>query len=134
MFRPRRIGEFRFFDGGAASPTHAHLALEVQPDLVIISSPLTRPSHRPMALLARRRLNAELAALSDGGIPTLVIEPPAEANGLFRGFPRRDRERAEHITELARSATRMSPEDRPPINTAARGSEEPQDSPARAAG
>ncbi len=108
MFRPREIDGTRFVDGGVASPTHAHLAAEADPDLVIISSPLTRPSYRPMPILARRRLGPERADLAARGISTVVIEPPAQANEAFRGFPRRNPGKAQHILHMARTSTRAA--------------------------
>lgn len=108
LFRPKQIGSELFLDGGLASPTHAHLAGDGRPDLVIVSSPMTRPSRRPMAILARRRIESEHASLTDRGIITVLIEPPEGSVEAFRGFPRRNPEAAPRILAMAASATRQA--------------------------
>lgn len=101
MFRPKDIGGELYLDGGLVSPTHADLAGEGRPDLVIISSPMTRPSRRALPLMARRRLGPELEELARLGIDTFVIAPDQSGEQLFRGFPRRHPERAADIVALA---------------------------------
>lgn len=108
LFRPKMIDGVEHLDGGLASPTHAYLAAEGDPDLVVISSPMTRPSRRPMARLARRRLSPERRQLDARGLPTMVIQPPREAAELFRGFPRRNRGAAPAIVGMAADATRRA--------------------------
>ena len=105
MFEPKHIGGHRFVDGGTASPTHAHLAAGVDPDLIVVSSPMTRPSKRPMSVLARRRLARERDELSTNGHRVLVVQPDEHHRETFKGFPRRQPERATRIVEIARRAT-----------------------------
>ncbi len=105
LFQPKAINGHRFFDGGAASPTHADLALDIEPDLVIISSPMSRPVRRPLARFARTRLADERRRLEAAGVRTVVIEPPAAADRLFREFPRRRWEAGAEILDLARRVT-----------------------------
>lgn len=108
MFQPKIIDGHRFVDGASASPTHADLAIEVAPDLVVISSPMSRPSRRPMSVLARRRLAAEREELEAAGIEVLVIEPDEHHAETFKGFPRVGPERAADIVEIGKSATRRA--------------------------
>lgn len=106
IFSPKEIGAHQYLDGGLASPTHAHLAAERPPELVIVSSPMTQLSRRPLARHARRRLDAEKRSLAAVGIDAVVIEPAA--TDAFRGFPRRNPGAAPQIVELARDATRAA--------------------------
>jgi NTE family protein len=104
LFQPKAINGHHFLDGGAASPTHAHLALDVEPDLVIISSPMSRPARRPLAAFARSQLQTELDRLHGAGIATVTIEPPAETDRLFREFPRKRWEAGAEILDAGREA------------------------------
>ncbi len=104
LFAPKDIDGEAYVDGGVGSPTHADLAAEARPDLVVVSSPMTRPSRQPLHLLARRRLAAELADLEREGIATIVVEPAAGAE-VFGGFPRSSPEKAPLILEEAARAT-----------------------------
>ncbi|MCP3858676.1 MAG: hypothetical protein GY704_03400, partial [Phycisphaeraceae bacterium] len=63
MFQPHVIDGTPHIDGGVVSPTHADLAAAIDPDLVIISSPMTRPGRRLTSGHARRRLAEEVATL-----------------------------------------------------------------------
>lgn len=105
LFEPKQIGPDRYLDGGLASPSHAHLAAEANGGLVVVSSPMTRPSRRPLARHARRRLGSELAQLAEAGRTAVVIQPGPAATGSFRGFPRRNPDAAPAILEAARAAT-----------------------------
>jgi len=102
LFRPKEIDGDRYMDGGASSPTHADLALEVDPTLVIVSSPLSRPDTRPLSLLARSRLKDEASAVRRAGASLLVIEPPRSANRLFREYPRRNRAAGRSVQAIGR--------------------------------
>lgn len=102
LFQPKAINGHRFFDGGAASPTHADLAIDIDPDLVIISSPMSRPVRRPLAKFAQLRLADERRRLEGAGVRTVIIEPPAAADRLFREYPRRRWEAGAEILEIAR--------------------------------
>lgn len=104
LFRPKAINGHHFFDGGAASPTHAHLALDVEPDLVIISSPMSRRVRRPLAAFARSQLEAEQTRLRDAGVATVTIEAPADTDRLFREFPRKRWEAGAEILDAGRRA------------------------------
>lgn len=106
MFQPKEIDGERYLDGGLVSPTHADLAVAGRPDLVIVSSPMTRPSRRALPILAKWRLGPELRELERSRVATYVIAPDGDGDELFRGFPRRNPERAHAIVELASAQTR----------------------------
>jgi len=104
LFEPKRILDSDYVDGGVLSPTHAHLAGPVHPDLVMVSAPMSRRDGRPLTAFARRRLNMEVAMLEDGGIPTVTFQPDPEFNEAFRLYPRRDRTSLNDILEAADQA------------------------------
>lgn len=108
MFRPRRIGDQTFVDGGVRSSTHADLLAGQALDQVIISAPMSRPGGGPFARNARRRLGEEIAALEAAGIETLVVEPLGELSDLARGYPRRRPEAADDIAAHATRVTRLA--------------------------
>ncbi len=81
-FRPVTIAGRRHVDGGIISLTNADLMAGLGMDLVIVSSPMShvrpRPSFSPHALPRRpigSWLDAEVAALRRGGVPTVAVEP-----------------------------------------------------------
>jgi NTE family protein len=108
MFRPRRIDGVDYVDGGVVSPTHAGLLAGSDIDVAIVSSPMSKPSRRPFARLARRRLSEETAALERAGIATIVVHPSAAAVRDAKGFPRRNPGAARLILEHAAAATRAA--------------------------
>ena len=108
MFRPMAIGGALFIDGGVASSTHASLLVEAGVDLAIISAPMSKPTGRPFARHARRRLADELTQLEAAGIETIVMRPSIEAVRESRGFPRRNREALSVILDDAVAATRAA--------------------------
>lgn len=84
FFEPVTIAGERFVDGGADSPTNAHLVGEMNPDLVIVSSPMSAVRSRrnlrldsPVRAAYRMRLAAEVARLRRKGVPVLVFQPTA---------------------------------------------------------
>lgn len=101
MFQPHVIEGTAYIDGGVASPTHADLAAEIDPDLVIVSSPMTRPGRRITSGHARRRLAAEIASLERANTLVIAVEPDAETGRLADGFPRSSGSNASRIFELA---------------------------------
>ena len=69
---------------------------------------MTRPSRRALSVLAKRRLGPELDELARLGVPSHVITPGERGEELFRGFPRRNPERADDIVELASVQTQAA--------------------------
>jgi predicted acylesterase/phospholipase RssA len=102
MFQPKRIGDDEFIDGGVVSPTHADLAGDAGATTVVVSSPMTRPSRRLLARHARRRLDAETAALRSAGVDVVVVQPTEELMRVADGFPRRRPHAAGDIAWQAR--------------------------------
>ncbi len=84
-FRPVRIDDCAYVDGGVRSPTNADVLRRRDLDLVIVVSPM---SGRDLGLVgmgnvvrrrARRTAMAERERLEKAGIPSVLIEPGAEA-------------------------------------------------------
>lgn len=83
FFRPVRIGDHTYVDGGAHSPTNAALVRPLRPDRVVVVSPMSGPPGRPGIYAASRRhsarkLRREITALERAGIETVVFAPDAE--------------------------------------------------------
>ena len=57
---------------------------------------------------ARRRLGSELAALSDAGLPTVLVEVDDATNAWFRGFPRSSSDNGPVIQQHAAGLTRQA--------------------------
>jgi NTE family protein len=81
-FRPVAIDGRRYIDGGVRSFNNADLVREAGLDLVLISSPMTpasgRPVPSPMSVARqplRFLLRLEVAALRRAGVPVVAIEP-----------------------------------------------------------
>ena len=108
MFRPRLIDEVAYIDGGVTSSTHADLLIDTGVDRVFISAPMSKPSRRLFASNARKRRSAEVAALREAGIETIVVEPSREAVQAAKGFPRRKPQAANDIVRHAAEATRLA--------------------------
>jgi NTE family protein len=108
MFQPHVIDGTPYLDGGVASPTHADLAADIEPDLVIISSPMTRPGRRLTSGHARRRLAEEIATLEKTDARVTCIEPDTETGRLADGFPRSNGSNASRIFESAAALAERS--------------------------
>jgi NTE family protein len=91
-FRPVRIGDDAYVDGGVRSPTNADVLCRTTVDLAVVVSPLSgREPRMNLAALIRRharsRLEGERRRLVAAGIPTVVIEPgPAVVRALGTDF------------------------------------------------
>ncbi len=108
MFRPKEIDGHLFVDGATASASHAHLAGEIQPDIVIVSSMQTRPGLRASRILARRQLPAEVRSLREAGTQVVVIEPDESIAAALTGFPRNTGDRGLAIVDqVAEHAARQ---------------------------
>ena len=88
MFEPKEIHGRRFIDGAVASSTHADLLAHDACDVVLVSSPMTRPGNGPVRRRARRQLASEVDALERSGARVLVLEPDQELMQVAEGFPR----------------------------------------------
>ena len=94
LYRPVKIGRDRFVDGGMHSPTNADVVADLELDLVVVISPMSSlEGHAaagfvdrylyPLRRVAERRLAAELRALAERGVPTLVLQPTARDLSVF---------------------------------------------------
>lgn len=101
LFQPKAIDGARYVDGAVASSTHADVLVPEQPDVVLISAPMTRPGSGPIRAMARRTLEREVAALESCGARTLVLSPDENVLRAAEGFPRRRPEAASDIIEVA---------------------------------
>lgn len=108
MLEPKVIGAERFVDGAVASASQAHLLKDEPLDLVVVSSPMTRPGRGPVKVRARWQLANEVAQLRRTGVRVAVVEPDDEVMAAAEGFPRENRPAGPVIAGLARSMTRKA--------------------------
>ena len=100
VFRPVRIGEHRYIDGGAHSPTNADVLVGAGVDVAIVLSPMSaqrsalrrRPDHVLRSLFARR-LHIECSALRAAGVEVHIVEPDS-ATLTTMGLNALDRKRS----------------------------------------
>jgi NTE family protein len=97
-FRPVRIGERSYVDGGAHSPTNAAILRDRPLDLVIVVSPMSGPTGSLTDLYAGSRWHSgrvvarEVDALRRRGTPVVVFRPgEAEQEAMGNDFMARDR-------------------------------------------
>jgi NTE family protein len=123
-FAPVSIGGEDHVDGGAHSPSNADLLAEVEPRLVIISSPMTldraaarRPRAERMLRLAHRtrlaqevatlrRRGAEVVSFQPGEADLAVIGPPTAAMDPRRRAPVAHQARETTLRRLERPEVR----------------------------
>jgi len=105
VFRPKLIDGARYVDGAVASSTHADTLVAEDLDVVLISSPMTRPGRGPIRARARRQLAAEVAALRANGTRTIVLSPNEEVLVAAEGFPRQRPEAGAEILAAAQEQT-----------------------------
>lgn len=111
MYRPVRIGQHDYVDGGIQSPTNADLLTDADIDVAIVLAPMaqrhqgrrTRPDHRIRQRLTRT-LHQECATVAARGVACHTITPDdnvIEAMGLNL----LDRRRARRVLTAAFLAT-----------------------------
>lgn len=91
-FEPAEIGGHRYVDGGVHSTTNADLVAAEQPDLVLVSAPMSaaRGAVRlgpatAMRQIARLSLAREVSGLRARGIPVVAFQPTATDVALMAG-------------------------------------------------
>jgi NTE family protein len=95
-FRPPEIDGEAFIDGGVRSPTNAAVLRGRDLDLVVILSPMSGTGlsrfHPSGAVrrYAKAKVDHEVRTLQEHGIPTVLIEPGAEASAVLGGDLMRD--------------------------------------------
>ncbi|MGZ4617802.1 MAG: patatin-like phospholipase family protein [Frankiaceae bacterium] len=106
---PVVIGEDRYVDGGAHSPTNADLLVGRGLDLVVISSPqsvgrdVRYRLDLPLRIARRRYLAAEVASLRKAGTAVIVFQPGA-ADLAAMGLNPLNLERQARVIEQARQS------------------------------
>ena len=105
LFRPKRIGQNLYVDGAVASATHADLLGDFELDVVVISSPMTRPGNGIFKRRARRQLAAERESLEERGTAVVTISPTESIIETAAGFPRSNRDAGPAIVDAASAHT-----------------------------
>lgn len=84
-FRPVRIGNHEYLDGGLFSTTNTELVAPLRFDLVVVVAPMaavpdaiTRSVWGSLRAMAARGLAREVARVRDAGTPVLVVQPTAD--------------------------------------------------------
>ena len=105
LFQPKTIGDARYIDGATSSATHANLLAPADFDLVVVSSPATRPGSGLLKRRARRQLQREVADLETAGSQVVVITPTERTMQIADGFPRSNPDAGPAIVDAAREQT-----------------------------
>ena len=102
MFQPKVIDGARYIDGAVASATHADLLVDEGHEVVLVSSPMTRPGRGLVRARAQRQLDREVAQLHGAGTRTVVLCPDEQVMRVAEGFPRTNPGAGHDIVEAAR--------------------------------
>ena len=107
LFLPKEIDGDRYIDGAVRSPTNADLLCPeaAELDLIVVSSPMTRPGRGPVRVRARRQLRDEAAQLRRSGTRVVTIEPDEDVLALAEGFPRNRPDAAPAVIERVATMT-----------------------------
>jgi NTE family protein len=95
LFPVVHINGHAYIDGGIGSDTHAHLALSVKPEVVLVISPVVKETAL-FGALAERYLHEELDTLRKSGVHVIHISPNA-ADIETMGTNGMDRRRAKPV-------------------------------------
>jgi len=82
-YRPKKIGQHHYVDGGLHSSTNADLVASLGFDLVVVSSVMTAAESArnlitdPQRAWFSRKLDSEVEAIRRSGTPVLLVEPGA---------------------------------------------------------
>ncbi len=120
VFQPKELDGREYIDGAVSSSTHAALAAELSPGVVVVSSVQTRAGRRPVRIGARRRLANEVRVLEARGIQVLTIEPDeqtmaVEPRLLRPGFPGADELREAGQRLATEALAERAPGDQPTV-------------------
>lgn len=105
MMRPKQLDGVHYVDGAVHSATHANLVNGSDFDLIVVSSPMTRPGRGPVKIRSRRELATDVAALRSGGARVVVIEPDAKIMERAAGYPRSNPGAGRSIADSAAKLT-----------------------------
>ncbi len=101
MFQPKQIDGLRFADGAVRSAANADLLMGGGHDLIVISSPMTRPGRGAVRTRARWQLSTEVNELRAEGATVLVVEPDQAMVDLAKGYPRTNHEAGPSLVKAA---------------------------------
>ncbi len=99
MFQPKRIGDELYLDGAVRSATNADLIAHEGHEVVLISSPMTKPGRGIIRARARRQLQQEADVLRAAGTRVVIVEPNDEVAQGAEGFPRTNHEAGPMIVQ-----------------------------------
>lgn len=105
MFRPKEIDGERFTDGAVRSATNADLLTSARFNLVVVSSPMTRPGRGMVRTRARWQLQSEIDELRAEGATVVVVEPDQAMVDQTKGYPRTNHEAGPALAEAAAAQT-----------------------------
>jgi NTE family protein len=116
FYRPRRIGERRYIDGGVCSPSNLDLLCDHGLDLVVCLNPMSSrvpaTGHDPAARVAAavraatgRRLGHEARKLREAGTEVLLLQPTKSDLDVM-GINLMARDRSLQVLRRARVTTR----------------------------
>lgn len=107
-YRPVRIGDRRYVDGGVRSIHHAGLLVGTDLDLVVVSAPMAFAGRGdwagPLRRLVRRQLERELGRLRRQGTPVVVLAPTRRVVAAMGRDPMDARPRR-LVSRMARAST-----------------------------
>ncbi len=110
-FAPVRIGEHRYVDGGAHSPTNAAVVRDLGLDLVIIVAPMAGPGGGALKNVyeasrwhAGRRLDREAAAIRNEGTRVIVFRPGEDEQRVMGD----DYMSGAHVADIVRETDRVT--------------------------
>ena len=113
FFRPVRIDGEAFVDGGTHSPTNADVLVDVDLDLVLVSSPMSMAGRRvrlavdqPSRRWSRLVLEAEARRLRRRGMQVIAFQPTAEDAAVIGPNPMDPDRRAAVAHQARESALR----------------------------
>jgi NTE family protein len=118
-FAPVTIHGRRYVDGAVHSPTNADVLRRDPPDLVVVSSPMSRSRSarrhpkRAARTHFRARLGQEVRRLTRAGTREVLLFQPSEADLEIMGGRSMDPDRIAHVVERARETTRRRLAERP---------------------
>ncbi len=108
MFQPKEIDGHRFADGAVRSAANADLLTGEGHDLIVVSSPMTRPGRGAVRTRARWQLSAEIDELQADGATVIVVEPDQAALDLSKGYPRTNHKAGPALVEAATQQTEQA--------------------------
>jgi len=105
LMETKQIDDLVLTDGAVTSATHGYLLEPGEHDLVVVSSPMTRPGWGPVKYRARRHLTTEFAHVREAGARVVLVQPTAEIVALAQGFPRENPDAGQAVVAATKALT-----------------------------